>query len=111
DANGNRATVSRGGVNWSYEYNALDQLTRETLAVDGRSYQFDYGYDANGYLTSRTRAGGPAVLFAPDALGRPTGLTVGGTNYLAGVSYHPNGLVASGQYGNGHVFTQTLDAR
>ena len=111
DGNGNKTAVSRGGVNWSYEYNALDQMTRETLDVDGRSYQFDYGYDANGYLTSRTRAGGPAVQFAPDALGRPTGLTVGGTNYLHGVGYHPNGLVASGQYGNGHVFTQTLDAR
>jgi len=111
DANSNKTAVLRGGVNWSYDYNALDQLARETLAIDGRSYQFDHGYTANGHLASRTRAGGTTASFAPDALGRATGITVGGVGYIHSAAYHPNGLVASGQFGNGHVFTQSLDAR
>jgi RHS repeat-associated protein len=110
DANGNKASVTRGGVNWFYEYNALDLLSRETLQIDGRSYQFDHGYNANGQLASRSRGGGTAS-FAPDALGRPTAVVVGGTSYIYGALYHPNGLVASGNFGNGHVFSQSLDAR
>ncbi|MGQ3051667.1 MAG: RHS repeat-associated core domain-containing protein [Roseateles sp.] len=111
DANGNKASVSRGGVNWGYLYNALDQLARETLSIDGRSYQFDYGYTAGGHLASRTRAGGTAVSFAPDVLGRASALTAGGSSYVHGVAWHPNGLVGAGNFGNGQVFSQSLDAR
>lgn len=111
DANGNKTSVSRGGVNWSYEYNALDQLWRETLAIDGRTYQFDHGYNVNGQLTSRTRAGGMAAIFSPDALGRATGITVGSASHVYSASYHPNGLVAMGYFGNGHVFAQSLTDR
>lgn len=111
DGNGNKTSVSRGGANWGYVYNALDQLARETLAIDGRVYQFDYGYTANGQLASRARAGGPTANFAPDALGRATGVWVGGAGYVHSVGYHPNGLVAGGGFGNGQVFAQTLNER
>jgi RHS repeat-associated protein len=111
DANGNKTSVSRGGVHWSYLYNALDLLARETLTIDGRTYQFDHGYTANGHLASRTRAGGPSANFVPDALGRPTGIMVGAAAYVHSAGYHPNGLVASGQFGNGQVFAQSLNTR
>jgi len=111
DANGNKEQVIRGGVSWVYEHNALDQLWREALDIDGRTYDFVYGYNANGQLSSRQRNGGPVVNFAPDALGRPTAIAVGNVGYVHSVAYHPNGLVASGHLGNGHVFTQTLNAR
>jgi RHS repeat-associated protein len=111
DANGNKTSVSRGGVHWSYLYNALDQLARETLSIDGRTYQFDHGYNANGHLASRTRAGGPAAAFVPDALGRATAVSVGGAGFIHSTAYHPNGMVASGHFGNGQVFSQSLTAR
>jgi YD repeat-containing protein len=87
--------VSRSGANWSYAYNLLDQLSRETLSIDGRSYQLDHGYSANGHLASRTRSGVTAN-FAPDAMGRATGIWIGSSAFVHSVSYHPNGLVAAG---------------
>ena len=111
DVNGNKTAVSRGGVKWSYLYNTLDQLARETLEIDGRWYQFDHGYNANGQLASRTRVGGASANFALDALGRATGITVGGAGYVHSVGHHPNGLLASGHFGNGHVFGQSLNSR
>ena len=111
DANGNRQSVTRGGVIWTYAYNALDQPWQERLAIGGRAYEFVYGYNSDGHLHSRQRIGGPLVDYAPDAFGRRTRLAVSGIGHIHSVTYHPNGLVASGRYLNGQNFTQTLDRR
>jgi RHS repeat-associated protein len=109
DAESNRLSVSRGGASWTYLYNDLNLLKREKLVIDSRTYQFDYGYNSNGQLSSRARLGGSSVEFLPDALGRPTKVSVGGVNYIHSLAYHPNGLVASGSFSNGQIYSQTLD--
>jgi YD repeat-containing protein len=111
DGNGNKTSVSRGEAVWTYGYNALDQLSYERLVIDGRSYEFSHDYNANGQLFARRRTAGTSASFAPDALGRATGILVAGASHVHGVSYHPNGLVQSGSFGNGQVFSQTLTDR
>jgi RHS repeat-associated protein len=109
DAESNRTSVTRDTIVWTYDYNAIDQPLFEQLVVDGRTYRFDYGYNANDHLSTRTRAGA-VVSYEPDAFGRPTKIAAGGVDYVHSVSYLENGLVASGTFDNGQVFTQTLDA-
>jgi RHS repeat-associated protein len=109
DAESNRLSVTRGTTAWTYDYNDLSQLEWEQLIVDARTYRFEYGYDSNDHLSTRARQGGTAVSYAPDALGRPTKVAVGGTDYIHSVSYLQNGLVASGTLHNGHVLSQDLD--
>jgi YD repeat-containing protein len=111
DGNGNKKTVSRGGVNWSYDYNALDQLTREALTMDNQGVEFLHGYDANGHLASRTRVLGPTASYFPDARGRASGIWANGTSYANSAAWHPNGMLASGHFGNGQVFAQSLNPR
>jgi len=57
---------------WSYVYDKADRLTRETLAIDGRSYQTDYAFNPNGAMISQTTPGGRTVSYQPDGLGRAT---------------------------------------
>jgi RHS repeat-associated protein len=112
DPNGNLLTATRiGGPANSYQYDTLNAITREQLVVDGRTFQFNYSYDNLGSVASRTSPSGLTFAFSPDAFGRPTRLTANGLTYISNVTYHPNGLVASGGYANGQQFTQTLDAR
>ena len=59
----------------------------------------------------RGRTAGTSVWFAPDALGRATGIVVGGAGYVHGVANHPNGLVQSGSFGDGQAFSQSLTDR
>jgi RHS repeat-associated protein len=113
DGNGNILQARRGGASgptWDYEYTALNAISQEKLTIDTRIYDFDYTYDANGSLSTRTGPGG-TVAWSPDAFGRARGLSVGGTGYIFGVSYHPNNLIAGANYLNGQVLTQSLTAR
>ena len=113
DGNGNVTQARRGasgGPTWDYEYTALNAISQEKLTIDSRIYDFDYGYDANGSLASRTGPGG-FVAFSPDALGRARGVTVGGTAHVSNVSYHPNSLFAGASYLNGQALTQSLTNR
>jgi RHS repeat-associated protein len=116
DAESNRTSVVRDGIEWTYMYNAMSQMEREKLVIDSRTYQFDYGYNVNGHLVSRDRGNGMTILssvaYAPDALGRPTRVSVGGVDHVQIPSvegYHPNGLVWHASFANGQAFTQLLD--
>jgi RHS repeat-associated protein len=113
DANGNVTGATRtGGAVWTYVFNELDRMAQEKLVVDARTYQFDYGYNANGDVTLRSNShSGVTVDFLPDAFGRPRKAGVGASNYISGVTYHPNGLISAANYLNGQVLSQTLNAR
>ena len=111
DKNGNVKTNKRGGMDWAYNYNDIDALTHETLAVDGRSFTSVYGYDGSGSLKQRQYPSGNTVSFNPDGLGRARGAKYSSTAYASGISYHPSGAMSALRYGNGQTFTQTLNAR
>ncbi|MEQ1931767.1 MAG: hypothetical protein ABL957_14720, partial [Parvularculaceae bacterium] len=111
DGEGNLLSASRaGGAVWTYAYNPLNAISQEKLVIDARTYQFDYVYDGQGSLYSRSGPGGTLSL-TPDAFGRPTGISAAATPYFSGLSYHPNGMAATGVYANGKHFWQSLNSR
>ncbi len=107
DALGNPATATSGNVGWTFGHNTLGQLTAEVLAVDGWVWGLGYGYDGNGALSTVRYPDEEIVAYNPDALGRPT--TVGG--YASGISYFPDGDVASYNIGNGGIYSADKNAR
>ena len=58
---------------------------------------------------SSTPTNGTNMVY--DGLGRMVGVGSGGVNYASAMSYHPSGTLAGLTYGNGQVFSQTLNAR
>ncbi len=50
DDNGNILTLNRNGVDWTYEYNELDLLEKETLSIDGLTFPVDHIYNNRGHI-------------------------------------------------------------
>ena len=113
DANGNVLTNRRGGANWTYTYDTNDQLTSETLAIDGRTYATQYTYDTNGHLVEQRTPGNRALRFDPDGFGRPRVVRTAGTalNFVNRGRYHANGTLRYLQYNNGFIYTSVLTER
>ncbi len=105
DANGNLTTLLAGSVNWTYLYNSLNTLEKETLALDGKDFVLDWEYNNLGGLSSLKSPSGAIVDFAPNALGQATKAG----SYASGVSYHPNGQIKQFTYGNGIIRNVALD--
>ena len=117
DKNGKVKTVNRGSggtaVNWTYNYGTLNNLTSETLSVDGgaKTFPMTYAYDADGFMDGRTLPSGRALSMINDGLGRLKQVSETGQVYVQNIAYHPSGQIAAMDYGNGQLFTQTLNAR
>lgn len=111
DNNGNVTSVNRSGVNWTYQYNNIDALTLERLQLDGRTYEFTYGYTPEGFLTTASMPFAGSVSFAPNGLGQPTGLTIGGNTVASLGTYFPNGAPQAMSFGNGYAYSAVQNAR
>ncbi len=107
DFNGNTETANVGGGDWTYTYNAENQLDSESLSVDGRTFALGYHYDPLGHLDQIIYPTGRTVAPVPDALGRVR--SIGG--YVTDADYFPNGQVQSITYDNGQVFNATQNVR
>ena len=95
-ADGLLNTVSSNGAVWTNTYNKRRLLERESLTYGGVTYNIGRGYDANGSLQQLTYPDGTAVAYNPNALGEPR--QVGA--YANAITYHPNGGIATFNYGN-----------
>ncbi len=116
DANGNIEEARRGFASldpiiWSYTYDELNNPLTEELALEGKSFELSYAYSLEGFLDSRTLPSGRIVNYSYDGLGRAAALSSGATNYADTISYHPSGAVSAMTYGNGQIFTQSLNTR
>lgn len=101
-------TVTSSAAARSYAYDLNDNLTSETVTIDGFGFTTGYGYNPNDQLTSITYPiSGRVVDYAPDVLGRPT--KVG--SYIGSVAYWPSGMVRQIAYGNGTVSSYAQHAR
>lgn len=113
DANGNLESLISGSgssaISWSYLYNSLNQIDKETLSIDGKSFVLDWDYNGLGAVSSLKYPSGRTVGFTPNALGQPTKLSEGTINYASSVKYHPNGQLKELTYGNGIVRKVALD--
>lgn len=105
DGNGNLTSLLAGSVNWTYLYNSLNTIEKETLALDGKNFVLDWEYNNLGGLSSLKYPSGAIVDFAPNALGQATKAG----SYASGVSYHPNGQIKQFTYGNGIIRNVALD--
>lgn len=92
----------------SYSYDANDNLTSESLAVDGIPFSLTYGYNGNDQLSSLTYPrSGRVVAYTPNVLGRPTQVS----GFINSVSYHPSGLISQIAYANTTVSTYGQNSR
>lgn len=92
----------------TYVYDANDNLTSESLGIDGLSFTTNYTYDSNDALSSITYPrSNRTVSYAPDALGRPTQVS----GFVASVGYWPSGQVSQISYGNGTVSSYGQNSR
>jgi RHS repeat-associated protein len=100
-----RTQLGTTGPVYTYGYNAKDELTSANDPAGSQSYRydgngrleqvkrgdrvFDYGYDSNGNVTSRTFPDGTAITADYDADNRITELTAAGDTWTFG--YDPAG--------------------
>ncbi len=117
--NGNVTILSRAlpgarvadQANWFYFYNELGLMTAEIFQMDGVSFGAGYNYNTTGQVESRNYPSGLGVVYDLDGLGRRTKVQNLSTVFASNISYHPSGAVAAMSYGNGQVFSQSLNAR
>lgn len=106
DENGQLETLTAGTSLWSYQYNSLGMVEKQTLAIDNKSFVIDPDYNSLGHLKSLTYPSGRVVGFAPNALGQATKAG----SYAQGAKYHANSSLDSFTYGNGLTYKRTLNS-
>lgn len=97
--------VTSGGqantIGWTYGYNNRRLLTSERYTWgDTHGWDFAWGIDAHGHVSSLTDPWGGPLNYTPDAWGAPR--TVG--IHASGITFHPNGQLASYVLRNGVAF-------
>lgn len=101
-------SVVSSAASRSYVYDANDNLTSESVVVDGNTLTTGYGYNTLDQLASVTYPySGRSVTFSPDVLGRPTAIS----GYVTSVTYWPSGQVKQLNYANGTVSTYGQNSR
>ena len=105
DNQGNLTSLVAGTAVWDYSYNSAHLMDSEILTLNNISWLITPSYNALGQVSSVTYPSGKSISYAPNALGQPT--QVG--NYVTNASYYPSGQVKGYRYGNGLMYSQTLD--
>lgn len=107
--NGLVKNVIHGGSTWSYDYNANNQITSESLAIDSLTQPFElsYTYDNLMNVDKVTYPSDRVVDYNHNAFGE----TVRISGYLETANYHASGLLARAKLENGQEFTSTQDAK
>lgn len=106
NAQGTQSTVN------AYQYNKRNLLVGESVAITGRpTWSAGYGYDTQGALASVQYPSGLTVTYSNTAQGRPIAVSAGGVTYASAVKYHPNGSIKSFTYGNGVLYSSSLNSR
>tara|TARA_R110001583_G_scaffold18918_5_gene74793 strand:- start:13885 stop:18270 length:4386 start_codon:yes stop_codon:yes gene_type:complete len=103
---GQLESLTAGITAWSYDYNSLGMVEKQTLAIDSKSFVIDPEYNSLGHVKSLTYPSGRVVEFSPNALGQAT---KAGT-YASSAKYHANGSLDSFTYGNGLTYKRTLNS-
>lgn len=106
-ADGAMKTASRDGSTWTYDWNSLGLIYRETLNYNGRSRQFQHNYNIQGYEASLVYPDGHQVAYSPNALGQAQQV---GT-YASNLVWHANGQLAAASFANGVALSRELNAR
>lgn len=89
-------------------------MTSETRTLAGQSYVTAYSYDSFGRMNGMTYPSGRTVAYTFDVLGRVSGVTTTKPSespevVVQNVAYHPFGGVTGYTFGNGQVYTRSVD--
>ncbi len=107
DIQGREIASQKGDMRWTKAYDEADRVTTATLTDGQWSGTFHYRYTPEGHTESLTYPSGLEVSYQPNVQGQPTQIGL----FAQGLTYHPNGLLKSAQYGNTEMFQRTLDAQ
>jgi YD repeat-containing protein len=101
-------TVQSNDGSRTLGYDENDNLTSESLSVDGYTLTVGYGYNVNDQLASITYpVMNRTVNYVPDVLGRPTQAS----GYASSVTYWPSGQINQISYANGTTTTYGQNSR
>jgi YD repeat-containing protein len=98
----------------AYAYDAHGRVTSETRTLGAIAYVTAYSYDSFGRMSTVTYPSGRTVTYAFDALGRVSQVTTTKPGespqiVVQNVSYHPFGGVTGYTFGNGQVYSRSVD--
>ena len=97
DENSNLIEQKTNSVTRSFEYDANNNPTKETLSTAGSTYSLQYEYDSNDFKTALVYPNGQRIELAPDLFGRPTKLG----SFISGIKYNPRHQVLQYYSANG----------
>ncbi len=80
----------------NYNYDENGNLTSEVVGFDGSTFQMDYAFDSNDYLTQVTYPSGKFIDFEPNVFGWATKAG----KYVSNVTYFDNGITNTMTFGN-----------
>jgi len=115
---GRLTNVAEASGSTGFTYDAQGRKTVAAKVISGGGYvtplTVQYGYDANGKVTSITYPSGDAVTYTRATDGQLTAVSFtphGGTaqSIAAGVTYEPYGPLTGLTYGNGLILTRAYD--
>jgi YD repeat-containing protein len=97
----------------AYAYDPHGRVTSETRTLAGVNYVTAYGYDTFGRMSGVTYPAGRTVTYAFDALGRVSQVSTekdGQSQVVVqNVCYHPFGGVTGYTFGNGQLYSRSVD--
>jgi YD repeat-containing protein len=98
----------------AYTYDLHGRVISETRTIAGAAHVTAYRYDGFGRLDQLTYPSGRMVNYSFDPVGRVSAMTTtksGGQpqTLVSGVAYHPFGGVKSYIFGNGQVYSRSID--
>ncbi len=113
DANGNRITETGYGFTRTFEYDALDRLTKMTFSFGSFSKIVQYTYDQNGNRKTMVYPDGFTVTYVWDADNRLTNIQITGqtwtftydADHRRTSATHPNGLQLNATYDSANRLT------
>jgi len=113
-AKGRLSQITDASGSTQYCYTRFGELARKVQSTNGKTFVTRYGYDSAGRLASMLFPDGALADYVRDGEGRVTELGItspGGTRkvVLTGATYAPFGPSTGWTYGNGRVFTRTLN--
>jgi RHS repeat-associated protein len=104
--------VSNGTTVRSYGYDANQNLTSESLTIDGLTMTAGYYYTGNDQLSAIVYPVlGRQLNLKPDTLGRPTSVGFSTSSSLLSVAFWPNGQIYDMAYAGGSRVTYGQNMR
>jgi RHS repeat-associated protein len=93
-------TSNAGNITRSYVFDDSNNLTQETVSIDGTPRSLSYGYDTLDALASTTYPSGRVVSYAPDVIGRPTTASATSAPLISNATYWSSSMLKNLSFGN-----------